>query len=32
MGKKVIFTKNAPAAIGPYAQGIDGGRDRKSVV
>ncbi len=25
MGKKVIFTKNAPAAIGPYAQGIDGG-------
>ncbi len=25
MGKKVISTKNAPAAIGPYAQGIDGG-------
>lgn len=25
MGKKVISTKNAPAAIGPYAQGVDGG-------
>lgn len=25
MGKKVISTKNAPAAIGPYSQGVDGG-------
>lgn len=25
MGKKVISTKNAPAAIGPYSQGVDSG-------
>ena len=36
--KKVIVTTAAPAAIGPYSQGVDGGSvvitsgDRKSVV